>query len=153
MDNGNEIVFHDETPQTSMPKGGKNKLGIISLILAVISLILGFSDSTILGLLYFVCLITAFVLSIVALSQIKKKNQDGKIFAILGLVGCILVFAISIVLSVLQFGNMSDQEKNDLFYCPYVSDCVDDNGTSSCKYIDGRDVTCTTENLKQDQFK
>ena len=155
MNNGNDIVFHDETPQVTTPKGGKNKLGIISLVLAVLSLILGFidSDAAIVDLLYFGGLIGAFVLSIVALSQIKKKNQDGKIFAVLGLVGSILVFVVSIILVVAAIGNMDEQEKNDLLYCPYASECVDNNGISSCKYVDGKDITCTTKDLKEEQFK
>ena len=155
MNNGNDIVFHDETPITQTPKGGKNKLAIVSLVLAVIALILGFipTDAAIVGLLYFVSLIGAFVLSIVALSQIKKKNQDGKIFAVLGLVGSILVFVISIILGVAQIGNMSEQEKNDALFCPYASECVDNgDGSSSCKYVDGKTISCTTKELKQDQF-
>ena len=93
-------------------------------------------------------------MSIVALVQIKKKNQSGKIYAVLGLVGTILSFVIMIVVGVVQIANMSEEELNDVLYCPHATDCVDNgDGTSSCTSSNDSIIKCTTKLLKEDQFK
>ncbi len=155
MDDENNIVFHDETPQESLVKGEKNKLGIISFGLVILSIILQFTNNTVVTIIGDLSLLLAFILSIVALSQIKKKEQEGKVFAILGLVGSIIVFLVSIIIVIVAMGNMNEQDKNDLLFCPNSSDCVDNgDGSSSCVYMgDGKTVTCTTKTLKKNQFK
>ena len=154
----NNIVFHDETPQQNFnqEKGAKNKIGIASFVLAILSIIMLLipSEATWLGAVYFIVVLAGLVMSIVALVQIKKKNQSGKVYAVLGLVGTILSFVIMFVVGVVQVANMSEEEFNDMIYCPYATDCVDnDDGTSSCVYVDDSTVKCTTDLLKEDQFQ
>lgn len=154
----NEILFHDETPEQNLKqeKGPKNKIGIASFILAIISILMIFipSDAEWLVSLYYIILLVGLVMSIVALTQIKKKNQSGKGYAIFGLIGVILSFVIMIVVGVIQISNMSEEEMNDLIYCPYSTDCVDNgDGTSTCIYVDDSSVKCKTELLKEEQFK
>lgn len=154
----NNIVFHDEVQQQNInhEKGPNNKIGIASFVLAILSIIVLFipSDAIWLGVLYDIVTLVALVMSIVALVQIKKKNQSGKLYAILGLVGTILSFIIMIVVGIIEFSNMPEEEFNDIMYCPYAIDCVDNkDGTSSCVYIDDTTVKCTTDLLKEEQFK
>lgn len=156
--NQESLVFSDdvENVEKVVESGETNKLAIAALVCSVLSGILGFipTDAAFVGLLYFVLLIATIVLSIMSFSQIKKKNQKGKIFAILALVGLFLAFVLSFVIGIIQIGNMSEEERNDLIYCPYVGDCVDNkDGTSTCVYVDDSEVKCTTELLKEDQFK
>ena len=76
-----EIVFHDETSeQTQKVKGEKNKLAIVAFVIAIISAVAGIIpvEATWLVTVYNLTIIAAIVLSIVALSQIKKKNQRRK---------------------------------------------------------------------------
>lgn len=154
-----EIEFHDSTPAVAeQPKNGKNKLAIVALVLVVIGGILGFipSTSTILGMICLVCSLGGFISSIVSLVQIKKKNQEGKIFGVLGIVLSIVFFIVSLIIGAVQIANMPEEELNDLIYCPYATECKEDEknkGKSICAYVDGSEVTCTTELLKDDQFE
>lgn len=153
-----EIVFHDDTPEVnaSQPKGEKNKLAIASFVLAIISIVVAFipSDAAWLGGIYYLAIFAGLILSIVALVQIKKKNQSGKIFAILGLVGVILSFVLIFVIGIIQLTNMPEQDKNNLIYCPYVTECVDNGDkTSTCLYVDDSEVVCSNDFLTEDQYK
>ena len=152
----NEIVFHDEAPQQNInqEKGPINKIGIVSFALAILSIIVIFIPATWTNTLYYISILGVLVMSIVALVQIKKKNQSGKIYAVLGLVGTILSFVIMIVIGVVQIANMSEEELNDVLYCPHATDCVDNgDGTSSCTSSNDSIIKCTTKLLKEDQFK
>lgn len=154
----NEIVFHDETPNQNFnqEKGPKNKLGITAFVIAILSSIISFipSEATWLGVALILLIIASLIMGIVALSQIKKKNQSGKVFPILAIIVVILIFVISIIAAVIEIKNMPEEEFNDLMYCPYAIDCVDNgDGTSSCIYVDDSQVKCSTDLLKEDQFK
>lgn len=155
----NEIVFHDEAPQQNInqEKGPINKIGIVSFALAILSIIVIFMPAaaeTWATPLYYISILGGLVMSIVALVQIKKKNQSGKIYAVLGLVGTILSFVIMIVVGVVQIANTPEEELNDVLYCPLATDCVDNgDGTSSCTSFDDSTIKCTTKLLKKDQFK
>ncbi len=154
----NDIVFHDEASQQNFnqEKGPKNKIGIASFVLVILSIIILFipSEAIWLSILYDIVVLVGLVLSIVALVQIKKKNQSGKVYAVLGLVGVILSFVIMIVVGVAQIANMPEEEFNDMMYCPYVTDCVDNgDGISSCVYVDDSTVKCSTKLLKENQFQ
>ena len=153
-----EIVFHDAGPQVEVvkPQGGMSKLAIIAFILVLISAPLAFipTSNLIVVALYNICSFGGFILSIVALVQIKAKNQKGKVFAILGIVGTVLVFVASLIVGIIQITNMPEEEFNDLIYCPYATNCVKkDDKTSTCLYVDDSEVTCTTELLKDEQFE
>ena len=154
----NEIVFHDETPNQNLnqEKGAKNKLGITAFALTILSSIICFvpSEATWLAVTLILLIIASLIMGIVALSQIKKKNQSGKVFPILAIIGVILIFVISITAAVIEIQNMPEEEFNDLMYCPYAIDCVDNgDGTSSCISVDDSQVKCSTDLLKEDQFK
>ena len=158
VENNESIIFSDdvEPEQKTIEKGETNKLAISALVCSILSGIIGFipSEAAFLGLLYLGLLIATIVLSIMSFSQIKKKNQKGKIFAVLALVGLFLAFVLSLVIGIIQIGNMTETERNDMLFCTYVTDCVDNNdGTSTCVYVDETEKTCTTDLLKKDQFK
>lgn len=152
-----EIIFHDAGPQVEkvVPQGGMSKLAIIAFVLVLISAPLAFipTSNLIVVALYNICSFGGFILSIVALVQIKAKNQKGKIFGILGIVGTVLVFVASLIVGFVQIANMPEEDFDDLIYCPYATDCVKkDDKKSTCIYVDDSEVTCTTEMLNDDQF-
>ena len=97
--------------------------------------------------------LSSMVLGIVALKQIKKSKEKGKGISI----ACIIVGIILIVLeglSLIGFIAMEDPSFNDTLYCTEVKDCVkNEDGTSTCNYMDMHDIPCTTEYLKEEQFK
>lgn len=97
--------------------------------------------------------LASMVLGIIALKQIKKSKESGKGISI----ACIIVGIILILLeglSLMGLMAMEDASFNDTLYCTEVKDCVkNDDGTSTCNYMDVYDIPCTTEYLKEDQFK
>ena len=152
-----EIVFHDSTPQVEETKDKKtNKLATIGFSLGIVCAVLLFIpvESIFLGSIYNLCSLVGFIISIVALTKIKKNNEKGKLFAVLGVVLPILLLFVSVVLGVIEIQNMPEQEYNDTIYCPFATDCKDNgDGTSTCIYVDETEVKCTTEMLDKDQFE
>lgn len=153
-----EIVFHDAEPQVekTIPQGGMSKLAIIAFVLVLISAPFSFIpvSNFILASLINLCSFAGFILSIVAVVRAKAKNQKGKIFGILGIVFSVLIFIASLIVGFMQIANMPEDEFDQMFICPYVTDCVKkDDETSSCIYIDEDDpVICDTELLTDEQF-
>ena len=52
---------------------------------------------------------------------------------------------------------MRDINYNDSVLCPMdnvVKDCIDNgDGTSTCKYVNQLEIPCSTDKLKESQFK
>ena len=153
-----EIIFHDAGPQVEkvVPQGGMSKLAIIAFALVLISAPFSFIpvSNFILASLISLCSFAGFILSIVAVVQVKAKNQKGKIFGILGIVFSVLIFIASLIFGFMQIANMPEDEFDQMFICPYVTDCVKkDDETSSCIYLDEDDpVICDTDFLTDEQF-
>lgn len=97
--------------------------------------------------------LASMVLGIVALKQIKRTKEKGKGISI----ACIIVGAVLVLLEGLSLVGtiaMEDPSLNDTLYCTEVKDCVkNEDGTSTCNYMDIYDIPCTTEYLKEEQFK
>jgi len=97
--------------------------------------------------------LASMVFGIIALKQIKKSKEKGKGISI----ACIIVGVILILLeglSLIGFMAMENASFNDTLYCSEVKDCVkNEDGTSTCNYMDMYDIPCTTEYLKEEQFK
>lgn len=97
--------------------------------------------------------LASIVLGIIALKQIKKSKEKGKGVSIAFIIiGIILVLFSGVAL--LGLIAMQDPSFNDGIYCTEVKDCVkNEDGTSTCNYMDMYDIPCTTEYLKEEQFK
>lgn len=148
----NEIIFHDEEMPKEQVKGPNNKLGICSLVLAILTIMSIFIS--VMAPLYFPLFLATLITSIVALVQIKKKNQSGKKYAIIGLVIAILSVALRIVVSIVMMSTISEEEINNLESCFNATDCVDNkDGTSTCLDIDEKEIKCTTQMLDKSQYK
>ncbi|MBU5455321.1 DUF4190 domain-containing protein [Caproiciproducens sp. MSJ-32] len=79
-----------------MQDNGTNALAITGFILGLISWFLNF---------FGIVAILAIIFSAISFSQIKRKNQKGKVFAIIGLISGIanLIYAFVIISSTLSF--------------------------------------------------
>ena len=131
------------------------KLSMISCVISVLIFLFWPSVETIkLGIILCgVFALASMILGIIALKQIKKSKEKGKGISIaMIVVGVILVILEG--MSLMTFVAMEDPSFNDAIYCPEVKDCVkNEDGTSTCNYMDMYDIPCTTEHLKEEQFK
>ena len=126
----------------------------LSLILAIVSLIISLlcpSNYAFIGLTIAIALAVA---AIVLNKMSVKENTDGKnsksstVIAIIS----IAIAGLSMI-AVIAMNN--DKLRNSIFCSneSMVKECVNNNdGTSTCKYM-SESIKCTTEKLKESQFK
>lgn len=97
--------------------------------------------------------LASVVLGIVALKQIKKSKEKGKGISIAMIISGIILVMLE-GLALLGIEAMEDASFNDAVYCPEAKNCVkNEDGTSTCNYMDLYEIPCTTEYLKEEQFK
>ena len=136
----------------------KNRLSIIALVFAIVSFLVcllwpDYETIKIVTKLTLVLAISAFIIAIIGKRQIKKKQETGKIFAILGIIlGLLTIFLASFRLFVLN--KIKDTSFNDTYICSnknLVTNCKDNqDGTSICTYRNtDLDIVCTTKNIKK----
>lgn len=144
-----------------------NKLAILSTITYIIPIaifLFFFLKATIeinnyIVVLCIICVLLSFttiILSIFAREQIKKTKEKGKIVAfIASVIGIVLVAQFLGILSIIL--PMMNASNNDKELCKNVYECVkDENGVSKCDTtinIKNIRIKCTTNNLKEEQFK
>ena len=127
---------------------------ILGLIIALIwpdgdTAIMGVSIATVIGII-------GVVLGFVGKKKIKTTQEKGKGFALAG----IIIGFIDIVwcgLAIFSFIAIQDINYNDATICTMdnmTKNCIDNgDGTSTCRYSDVYDVPCSTDKLKDTQFK
>lgn len=137
-----------------------NVSSMLSLVIALISLIaVIFFPENLVIVGASICIIIAvisIVLGFVGRKQIKSSNEKGKGLALAG----IIIGFVTVIwsgLGIFGFLAMQDINFNDSSLCPmdnYVKDCVDNgDGTSTCKYMEQLEIPCSTDKLKDSQFK
>lgn len=134
-------------------KNVKNKKAIISFIFLILYIIvisiyvillyktpekLNNGYFSILGILEEVFPVCGVIIGIVSLKEIKKKNEEGKELAMLGVIGPFVSFFLGIVL-------MTSVTTNRLKICKKATDCVKTSENySKCKYED-KYIYCINE--------
>lgn len=114
--------------------------------------------TNILAVVGFILSITTFIpgliVSIIALSQIKKTGEEGKGFAIAGVIiggiGSVLFILpiISIIFSLFAWPSIrqdiidSSREHYQEVYCSHAFDCVEEDGQYECFYCEDESEDC-----------
>ena len=130
---------------------GKKKLSLILAIAALVISIVCPNNLVVIGMaLSLILAIAALVLN----KQAKKESSDGK-----NSVASTIISIIIIVISTLGFLALfminNDKLRNSLICVNenLIKDCTKNNdNTSTCSYM-GQDFKCSTDKLKESQFK
>ena len=138
-----------------------NTMSILSLVLSIVSLAISFvwPDVNTVTIMCTICLLFAIagiIMGFMGRKQIKTSNEKGKGLA---LAGIIIGFISAIFNGMAIFGSiaMKNIDYNDMSLCTMdnvTKDCVDNgDGTSTCKYMNSYEIPCSTDKLKESQFK
>lgn len=138
-----------------------NMMALLSIVISIISLLVSilWPDGSTLMIGCSICIILAIasiIFGFIGRKQIKKSSEKGSSLA---LAGIIVSFIIIVWTSLALFGFMAmkDISYTDVALCPmdnYVNDCVDNgDGTSTCMYAKVYEIPCSTNVLKDNQFK
>lgn len=138
-----------------------NKLSVLSLVIALISVIatLIIPENNLIIIGAPVCIIIAIVSIVLGFKgkkQIIDSNEKGKGLALAGIIiGFITIIWAGLgLIGILAIKNINF---TDEALCPMdnlVKDCIDNkDGTSTCKYMEQLEIPCSTDKLKNSQFK
>lgn len=138
-----------------------NLMAILSLVASILAFAVTFiwpdGNTVVLGTsIAIIAAIIGIVLGFIGKKQIKTTNEKGKGLAIAGIViGFIAVIFSGVTL--FGFFAIQDINYNDASLCTMdnmTKDCTDNgDGTSTCRYMDAYDILCSTDKLKDTQFK
>ena len=150
--------------KTVKDQGLKGKFGLISLILAVVSLVISLFvtwDSYVWDIVFMAVSVVAIVLGFMGIKPLKKAKKSiavaviGIVVGFLGVGFLLLDIYLGYVYEVL----LPNPEYNaEVCKLEYTFGCVDDgnNETSTCQYGDETDsleIVCKNDNLKEEQYK
>lgn len=138
-----------------------NLMTILSFVASILGLIIALiwpdGDTAVMGIsISIVIAIIGIVLGFVGKKKIKTTHEKGKGLALAGIIlGFVNIIWCGLVL--LSLIVTQDINYNDATICTMdnmTKNCIDNgDGTSTCRYNDVYDVPCSTDKLKDTQFK
>jgi len=144
--------------KTEKKKLNKNTIIALILIISGIGLYFIWPDINTGDIISFICAVLFLIAVIFSSIALCQKLKKGKVLTIISLIISILLMIYSVV-SGLSFMILKDINITDEVYCTQtelIYDCIDNNdGTSTCKAkdLEGMNIPCSTDKLKEIQFK